>query len=409
MTTGFYRAAAGLGIVIALGAFHAAADPYAQDFDTWPFTGTTGGGFPSPKFVTSSNEGWTAVNTAVGGPTDFAAFPAPASAPRAAWLNRSTTGPSEVRSPLLADGVGTVSVLSKGKTATAQIFEIQTSTNDSQWTTHATFTNTLSSAWTTNTVDINIYAVLRLRIRKTDDTGAVQEWLGLDNIAVSLPPPPVALSNPQRDPAEPAETEYVTFRIDAAPDPGISNITCYVRFRHEFDTAYGTQQMEPESGDTYVGTVPPGPAGSMFYYYECFAEGFTSPARFPEAGAADPLVYTNTAGLGTGREQDFDTWPFTGKISGGFGGIATPIYTNSTHDGWTALDASISGNGEISSIPVAASPPHACWFAPLADGGEPMLITPLLTGGVSRIFFSTRGHADLVTQTFNIERSPTGG
>jgi hypothetical protein len=397
-------------VILGFGALIAAplavADPYSQNFDAWPYTGTAGLG--QPKFVTTNNSDWAIVNAAVGGPTNLSSFPSPASDPHACWLNAFVAAGTNtwLESPVLSDGIGQVTFRTTGKLAENQVFVLQISTNGSPWMTRSTYTNSSATFWRTNTLALTVYEPARMRIRKTQDNGSSQRWLGIDNVVIDPAPPPVTLSNPQRTPTSPAEAQSVTVRIDVTPEPGVSNLTCFARFRHTDDTTYGSVAMALESGVTYKGTIPPGPVGAMRYYFECYAEGYALPAVYPEdAPGAGTLAYTNLVGMGSSREQDFDDWPFTGKIGGGT--FAKPIFTNSSFQGWTAYDASISGKSNITAIPVPASLPHGCWLNALDQGREPYLLFPMMTNAVSRLYFASYSKS-ASPQIFNVETSLTG-
>jgi hypothetical protein len=398
--------AAGLACAACLPALPASADPYEQDFDTWAFTGMSTPPFPQPLFPTSTNEDWVAVNAAIGGPTDDGDFPSVLSSPRACWLNTfSTTTNTYLQSPILDAGVGEISFRTKGKYADNQVFVVQALTNGGDWTTYATFTNTSASFWRTNSAKFVLYDPARVRIRKTSGSG-LQRWLGIENVVISPAPPPIELANESVTPPAPAETQAVTIRVDADPEPGVAIESGFVYIRHEDGTAYGAVPMSLESGDTYAAVLPPSAVGTVYYYFEFYAEGFATPALYPEeAPGAGTFSFAVSGGLGSDREQDFDDWPFTGKS--GSGPFAVPIFTNSVFQGWTANDASISGKSEIPGLPTPPSTNHACWLNALEAGGNPCLLFPGITSAVSRLYFATYNRSAL-PQEFNVETSTSG-
>ena len=392
-----------LGVGLALASF-ARADNYSQHFLAWPHAGNQGAAsYYYPNFVTTNHEGWTASDATIGGLDDNVApynyFVLPASSPRACWLNALNMGGTPyLMTPLLSSGIGVVSLASRGKKIGNQVFVIETSTNGAApWALHATYTNNNKDAWITNTLDLSSYAPQYLRIRKTFDNDLAQQWLGLDNIDIVPPPPPVTLSSPQRNPDSPGLSDPVTVSIIATPEPGVSNLSCFVRFRHTNDTAYGTQVLTNSAGNTYAGTISPGPPGRMFYYFECYAEGYTAPATYPDEAPAITFSYTNSASYGASREQFFDTW------------ASTPPYTftYSTHQGWSANDTLIGGAAD--GWPYApATAPKAAWLAVISGGTyDPWVQSPLLSNGVSILYFATR-NSKAKAISFTVETSPTG-
>jgi hypothetical protein len=398
---------AGLACVACLAALSASADPYEQDFDSWPFTGKEGSGpFANPLFVTSTNDAWIAVSASIGGPDDVPKLPTVLSTPHACWLNTFDSSTNTyLQSPLLEAGIGEITFRTKGKNADAQVCVVQASTNGSTWATYGTFTNTSASVWKTNTLQFTVYNPAQLRIRKTAGAGS-ERWLGIENVVISPAPAPIDLSAESVTPGTPAEAQPVTIRVDAEPELGVVIESGFVYIRHADGAEYGAVPMSLESGNTYAAAIPPSAVGTVYYYFKFYADGFVTPALYPEeAPGGGTFSYTVTKGLGALREQDFDDWPFTGKS--GAGPFAVPIFTNTVFQGWTANDASIAGKAEIPRLATPPSTNHACWLNALVEGGEPYLLFPGLTSAVSRLYFATYNLSSL-PQGFNVETSRTG-
>ena len=124
-----------LGVVLLCAALGATAQVRSQSFSTWPTTSDA-----TPTFTHSTHQGWEATNTHVSGKVVFpfppvVLIPAPNTEPKAAWLR--DTGTSWILSPLLTNGVGTISFAYRTREGANYSFVVETSPDTSTWTTRA--------------------------------------------------------------------------------------------------------------------------------------------------------------------------------------------------------------------------------------------------------------------------------
>jgi len=235
-----------------------------QDFETWPLQFTTG---------CYTNGGWVAneamIRTASGAPSNFYVRGA-----RAGCLeDHPSYTNSWIRSPMITGGVGKISFwASTPKTPGTNYFSAQVSTNGISW-------ETIGSAWhsATNYTNCQFHANLPdippayVRILKTGDD-QVSEWLGIDDISISLAPAQVTITNVMIHPGYPSSNEpvYVSCVITSATRrfPAM-NITARTYYRVAGAGVFqGPLEME-RSGDTFttVSPIPPMPEKTVVEYY----------------------------------------------------------------------------------------------------------------------------------------------
>lgn len=216
-------------------------------------------------------------------------------------FNTSGTN-SYVETPLLSNGVGTVSFyLHNWAGSGPYICDVRFSTNDTDWVTAGTVTNTSATNWTAYTMPLNIYLPVRLRFFKGGDVTTDRSLLVLDDIAFTYPPAYVTASDFDVHPAYPSQEEPTTVActIESATvyHPAF-NITGTLKYRSNNQvsgwTSWSSVAMN-RSGSHFYGNIPTQLSLSeVEYYVEADFNGYSaagadqSPMNFPEA----PLDYT---------------------------------------------------------------------------------------------------------------------
>jgi len=301
-----------------------------------------------------------------------------------------------LRSPYLTNGVGTISLWSRnweddGQPAAG--FVIQKSvTGSGDWVTvsaDAIVTNTAPGPYAYLTVTMPDRSARYVRILNSDETDS---WLCLDEVAITEPGASVEFANPDISTTAPLIGDAVEVSVEVTPTQA-SNLVCRVYFRPDLEEGFDSIEMTASNGQ-YAATLPPTPNGAVHYYFECTYDGFNAaPARSPAAAPFSGYSYTNS--MGQWRSQTFEDWP------------GAPIDTFDTHsDGlWTVQEGKI--RGESVYLPAPPTNGYCAWLNTLSAGGEPLVLSPFLTNGVSTLYFRSRAFAAR-PQTFAVESSTTG-
>lgn len=224
--------------------------------------------------------------------------------PAAVWLvnaNELRTN-SYIHTPLMPHGAGVIRFEANNKSVESVTFELQYSTNGvGNWQTFQTMTNLESGVWNWHTVELNIEQPLHLRIFKTEHTGNGQ-WLGLDNIEVSLPLARVAISNVAFSPLYPADSETVDISCEissVSTNAPALDITARVYHKRSTEGSYTEPPIEmTRNGNQFVtaSSIPAYDAGDIVdYYIESSFKGHqsivTNTPAFSPAGAPDSAAH----------------------------------------------------------------------------------------------------------------------
>ena len=296
-------------------------------------------------------------------------------------------GNQYLRSPEMSDGVGTVSFWYRHRddaSSPAAAFVVEKSeTGSGDWAVLDTVTNIQSMGYVYYSQAVGNRNVHYVRIRNLDVPSQPDSWLCVDDVIVTAPGATVELGNPWRNTDFPPIGVGVDVSVDITDvDGGATNLACDVVVRHASNTLWSSVSLTL-SNSTFYGSIPPGPAGAMFYYFRCTYDGFgAAPAFYPEDGVTSPdlLSYTNLSTLPSYRIQNFDSW----STPDTFG-----IYTN---NGWVLHYGAVDANeGYLSKL-----------------GNSPVyLISPMLSNGAGRIYFKAKNFS--ATPTVMSIQSSTNG
>ncbi len=152
-------------------------------------------------------------------------------------------------------------------------FQIQSSTNGSDWQVLYTLTNTGTKVWNTFTNELHIENPIYLRFFKHEVTESGR-YLGLDNIEITYPVARVAISNVAFHPLYPADSDPVNIACDitslGAFSPAL-NITARVYHKRSTDGSFTAPPIEMvnNDGDHFITStnIPAYGAGDTIEYY----------------------------------------------------------------------------------------------------------------------------------------------
>jgi len=265
-----------------------------QDFDDWS---------EQTSWGTYTNAGWIANESKIRGGTY-----APNSEPYACWLDDHEEGQGHdpwLRSPLLTNGVGTVYFAQRCKTTGGDIvFTVESSTDTTNWSVLATFTNYANEAvWTTNRHVVNTYQDIYIRIHSTTNGSSENgQYLGLDDVAVSFPPADAIVTNVVYSPGYPSTSDPVTVSCEMfSVYSNFPSFNFMPRICHRMGSGSWQTNDMTALGSNYVGIIPPYPRGEVSYYVRGDFDGFyytygefsdnQSPAFWPQATPETPAAY----------------------------------------------------------------------------------------------------------------------
>jgi len=210
-----------------------------------------------------------------------------------------------LQTPHLTNGAGVIRFEARNKSIDSVVFDLQYSTSavpDGTWQSFQMMTNLETDVWNWHTVHLNMEQPVHLRLYKTEHTGNGQ-WLGLDNIEVTLPLSRVAISNVSFAPLYPADSQSVSVSCEissVSTTAPAMDITARVYYKRSTETNYTAQPIEMvPNGNRFVTSsgIPPYDAGdTVDYYIESTFEGYqsivsNSPA-FSPAGAPDSASHS---------------------------------------------------------------------------------------------------------------------
>ncbi|MCX8109407.1 MAG: hypothetical protein N3G20_11455, partial [Verrucomicrobiae bacterium] len=297
-----------------------------QKFSTWPYTGNSGA---YPRFTTSTNLGWVANDTSVGGRNDNIFLPDNGySTFRAAWLNALILGGQPwVQSPFLSKGISTVYLYCRNVKATPQTFVVETwSPGFGSWTVRGSATSD-STAWTLKAIPVNVAEPAYVRIRKTDDGNVSGQWLGLDDITISYPPASVVITNVRYQTAYPSRSQTVLVACNViSQNPNFPAFGISPKVYHRKGSgSWNITPMSQYSGNEYRATLPAYDTGTVSFFVRCdfsgyyFTLGSFTENRSPAFSPYAPPTATEPATFHSYEVRDyasdFHTMTVTGNVS----------------------------------------------------------------------------------------------
>lgn len=211
-----------------LGANTLHADVVTQDFEAFPLNTS------NPPLQITTN-GWTINDTQI---RSSLSGVVPRGTKMAVMMDgyppSLTSGTNTyVQSPLLSNGVGTVSFYLQSWAVAGGtgpfIGEVRYSTNDTSWTTAASVTNTISTNWTAYAVTLDVYVPVRLRIFKGGAT-TNRSLVVLDDISTTEAPAKVEISDTVVSPASPLAGQAVNVSSVLTSSGQVSNIVAQLRW-----------------------------------------------------------------------------------------------------------------------------------------------------------------------------------
>ncbi len=344
-----------------------------QDFDDDPGW-TIGSDFTNQTYV-----GWEVWDSRVVG-TGIGKVP-PYSSPYKCSLNALLDGGVDagqpgapyLQSPLTSNGVGSITFFSRSRISNPQVSAIQTKPDGGvTWTTVAQFTNS-STAYVTNSVYLNTYQDLYVKVVKLDDQGQKNQYLAIDDIYITYPPSDVTISNVYHAPAYPAQNQDLTVYADMGqvnpnyPAFGFEPVIVH----RQGSGPWATNSMGLVSGSTYGGTIPAYPPGNVEYYVRCDFDGVyyqsgsysenRSPAFSPDAEHTEALPATFHGYNVRYYRSDFETIAVTGN----FDTAESELIANDTWQGLFYVDGTnqltIGLNGTGYALNSQQSPSNTYW------------------------------------------------
>ncbi len=312
-----------------------------QDFDDDP--GWTIGN----DFTNQTHEGWEIWDSRVAG-TGIGKV-APYSVPYKCSLNALLDGGADagqpgapyLLSPLTSNGLGSITFFSRSRFSTPQTSAVQTKPSGGvTWTTVAQYTNS-STAYVTNSVFLNTYQDLFVRIIKLDDQGKKNQFLAIDDVLITYPPSDVTVSNVCHAPAYPAQNQDLSVYCDIGqinpnyPAFGFDPVIIH----RQGSGPWSTNSMSLTGGNNYSGTIPAYPPGNVEYYIRCDFDGVyyqsgsytedRSPAFSPDAEHTEALPASFYDYNVRYYRSDFDTVAVTGN----FDTVESELINNDTWQG----------------------------------------------------------------------------
>lgn len=254
------------------------AEPYSVNFETWNLN--------TEKVWTedpwdNGDPWWTGHN--VGIYDNSGGFPAGASTANAAWFASLSDGNNYhpwLSSPTLTNGAGTISLACCSYVSGTNIFAIGASTNENgPWTIKGLITNSTYRTWVTNSVVINDYSTnLYILIVKTNDFNNSEQFLGIDNINISLPPSYVIITNVSLAPQQPIVDSPTYVSATITPEAFASNISATVYYSTDNGASFSPVSMVTTGAnyfytDTEYLTNPSVPGNTVLYYIKAAFEG----------------------------------------------------------------------------------------------------------------------------------------
>ncbi len=252
--------------------------------------------FPMPQSTytngTNTATGWNSWNVRL---YDGQTYESPSNAAVA----RPSTG-GWTQSPVLSNGVGTLSFYVKGPAVGSGTGVVEVSSDDINWSTSGSPHAVSGSSWQYQTNSIYTNAHIKVRLRRVAGT-----WYW-DSIQAPYPPADVLITNVYTHPAYPSEADDVTVTCDLfSVNPLFEAwaLTPTLYYRRQGTTSFTAIPMTRVSGTLYSTSPYSVPAFRrdtvIEYYIRCDFKGYYgsdldnhSPRLFPAEGSAGPSTYT---------------------------------------------------------------------------------------------------------------------
>ena len=227
-----------------------------------------------------------------------------------------------IRTPLLTNGFGTVSVWAQNRNTSSIEFEVLTSPDGINWTSFSTVTNTGSGTWNQHDIVVNSQANGFVKLFKSEAT-ANGQWLVFDDVSITEPPAIVTFSDVVTDPEMPMTNDPVWVSCVITPSALASNVSATLHYTVGLSSnSIGMVTNESLNGYTTTTAIPEQPGEQRVDY--------TITATYDGAAGVNTSDYSSaylTCSLLTNSPfQDFEGWGLT---------ITPGTYTNG---GWIVSD-----------------------------------------------------------------------
>lgn len=293
-----------------------------------------------------------------------------------------------LQSPVYTAGVGTVAFWYRApETGVDHALTVQTrSSGSTSWetATGGTFSEIRGDLFRFAEVSLNDKDVRQVRL-----VPGAGSWLDFDSVGVAGMGSSVTLTNAWSEGGSPALGATYDVAVDVLPANGATNLACYVNFRSDSNATYSRLLMSKtnSTADTYVGTIPGLPGGTVFYYFSCEFDGLGSGEELLPGDAPSTVYsYVTSSDLSSSRVQGFDTWLVEGD--------QPQVATNA--EGWIV---------NLGYCQTAIWPGEPIGY--LANHSDAFFQTPLVTEGIGTLYFDAWHWFDTSTD-FSILTSTNG-
>lgn len=255
----------------------------SQNFDSWPTKGSYSGA--------SRYQGWLVSNAIVDASNTYVG--------QIARLHPSvgSTSNAYIMTPAFPDGVGTISFWYRkwSEAETSPQYEIQTSTNGTNWTVRDLLTITNGTTYQSYDLFLSDSTARYVRLYHSAGSGRAL----FDEISASAPQPPAnVVLNGWHEPTAPYTSDSVYLWLTAVDQYGAHSISVTSYYRIGTSGAFTAIAMTLTN--TYfhrsVSPIAPQPTGTIVQYY--FRTDFkgpgsasTSPKYYPAGGSNTPAWY----------------------------------------------------------------------------------------------------------------------
>jgi len=295
---------------VAFAGLSAKADIYQQDFDTWT-------GAPQSSTTSSTDSsGWSVTRSRVyEGLSSFQAESGSYCAYMEVDPDDLGFGDSELKSPLLTNGIGTISFKYGVDGEGPVTFDVQISGNGTSWTTITNISLTLpAQTWLSYSKTLNLYSNLYFRVNMTGTTKKIRN-LGIDTINITKPEVNVVITDTTVTPDNIYDDDNPTVVTSIEKLGNIQNFAVQAYWK-KIGGTWASINMTNTTGNAYVAssTIPEQIAGTKVeYYVKATFTGANSPKYSPIAGATSPYSYTVKAMALTSKfdSMEVDIVPIT--------------------------------------------------------------------------------------------------
>ncbi len=221
-------------------------------------------------------------------------------------LNKNTN--AYFRSKFSSNGIGRTVWECKLYGPGQVTYSIQTSSDNTNWTTHNVYTSDVDNVWQAYTNEVISYEGLYIRWKVL----SANQYIQIDNVHIRLPPSYVNITNAQTHPATPIVGTNTFISTTVEPQAGASNITASLFYRTDAASSFTEISMSSNAPNSYItdtGILATTPNLTVEYYVKADFEGrYTSSMQYyPDDGSSDPTSfvlralspYTNISVRGT--------------------------------------------------------------------------------------------------------------